>query len=321
MSKTHLQIVRPVTTAQKHTQTAMDTIVVTLPMARGWKLPPFQRELKVNHKVMAVAEEIKETQVIPGMFSIGIIKETPHIHYLVDGQHRREAFYLSGINEAFLDVRYLHYDSLAEMADEYRKLNGHLVSMTADDMLRSLEESNENLRKLRRACPYIGYANIRRGEKAAIVSMSCAIRCWFGSAPEVPSVGGMSAQDVAENLSIEETQTLITFMEIAFKAWGKDQAHYRLWGNLNLAICMWLYRKLVITPYSASIKKIGNDLFLKCLMSLSADEEYCSWLVGRNLKDRDRSPTYSRIKMHFAKRMEMETGTKPRLPSPAWGGR
>lgn len=317
----HLRIVKPHTREQKFTQTTMDTIVVTPELARTWKKPPFQRELKVNKKVEAVAEEIKETQVIPGMFSIGILKDNPNVHYLVDGQHRREALYLSKIAEAFVDVRYLHYDSMAEMADEYKKQNSHLVNMTADDILRSVEESNDQLRRLRKACPWIGYANIRRGPATPVVSASCVLRCWFGSASEVPSIGGMSAADVAENLSAEECTTLIAFQELAFKAWGKDAGAYRLWGNLNMAICMWLYRRLVITAYSAATKKIGNDLFMKCLMSLSADDEYCSWLVGRNLSEHGRSPTYTRIKGHFTKRIEAETNTKARLPAPAWGGR
>jgi hypothetical protein len=44
-------------------------------------------------------------------------------------------------------------------------------------------------------------------------------------------------------------------------------------------------------------------------------------LLGRQLRERDRSPTYSKLKAIFAKRIEAETGDKPRLPSPNWGGR
>lgn len=313
-----LRIVKPTTREQKKTQTAMDTIVLTEALAKTWKKPSFQREVKINRKVEEVADEIKETEIIPGMFLIGVVDD---VHYLVDGQHRLEAFRMSGLKEALLDVRYLYYDTVAELAAEYRKTNQHLVNMTPDDILRSMEEGNEQLRRLRKACPYIGYANIRRGPTTPVVSMSCVLRCWFGSAPEVPSIGGMSAADVADNLSAEEVTSLISFMEIAMKAWGKDPHVHRLWGNLNLAITMWLYRKMVIGQYSAATKKIGHDLFMKCLMSLSADDEFCSWLVGRSLTQLQRPPTYQRIKSHFAKRIEMETGAKPRLPSPAWGGR
>lgn len=320
---THLRIVKPHTTAQKATQTAMDTIFVTPEIVKTWKKPPFQRDVKINHKVEEVAEEIKtgNPPVIPDLITIGILKEHPGVHWLVDGQHRKEAFLLSKVPEAVCDVRYLHYDSMAELADAYKKINSSLVKMTADDMLRAAEEGNEHLRRLRKACPWIGYSNIRRGPTTPVVSASCVLRCWFGTAPEVPSIGGMSASEVADNLSAEECATLITFQELAFKAWGKDEQHHRLWGNLNMSICMWLYRRLVITAYSAATKKISNDLFLKCLMSLGADDEYCSWLLGRNLSEYHRTPTYHRIKSHFARRIEAETGSKARLPAPAWGGR
>lgn len=319
-AKPYLSIVKPTSTAEKATRTTVDTILVTPELAKSWKLPPFQRDLKETQKVIEVSEKIKKGNppTIPGILTLGVVDK---VVYILDGQHRRHAFLLSGVFEAFADVRYAHFDTIAEMSREYRELNARLVNMTPDDTLKALEHENPQLARLRRQCPFIGYAYIRRGEKTPVVSMSALVRCWFGSSTEVPSVGGMSAQDVADNLSMEEVDTLISFCDLAFKAWGRDTAHHRLWGNLNLAICMWLYRRLVITAYSANVKKISKELFMKCLMSLAADGEYCSWLVGRNLKERDRSPTYQRIKSKFAKRLEEETGDKPRLPSPSWGGR
>jgi len=53
-------------------------------------------------------------------------------------------------------------------------------------------------------------------------------------------------------------------------------------------------------------------------MSLSADESYLDWLVGRQLRDRDRSPCYGRIRSSFAARFHSETGKKATFPSPAW---
>lgn len=88
-----------------------------------------------------------------------------------------------------------------------------------------------------------------------------------------------------------------------------------------MTVCMWLYRRLVITPYSSSTKKLTKEMFSKCLMGVAADAHYAEWLVGRQLRDRDRSPAYQRVKALFAKRIELETGEKPRLPSPDWGGK
>jgi hypothetical protein len=88
---------------------------------------------------------------------------------------------------------------------------------------------------------------------------------------------------------------------------------------------MWIYRRMVLDQYSPKTPRLTKDLFRKCLMSLSADENYLDWLVGRSLGERDRSPAYNRIKAAFAKRIEIETGKKPLMPSPAWsshsGGR
>lgn len=316
--KPYLKVVEPATKAQRATRTTLDTVIVTLAMAKGWKLPSFQRPLKENFKVMEISNEIRETQVIPGVITIGVIDDK---HYLLDGQHRRHAFFLSELQEAFADVRFTHFETEAEMADEFIKVNSHIVSLKPDDILRGLEKSNKNLAKIKREFPLVGYDNIRRGDRGPVVSMSALLRCWFGSAPEVPSLGGFTARTVVEELSDDEVDTLLKFCEVARIAWGNVAEHHKLWLNLNLTICMWLYRRLVITPYSASVKKISSDLFKKCLMSVAADGTYADYLVGRNLRERDRSPTYSKVKSIFSKRIEEEERYKPRLPSPEWGGR
>jgi len=314
----HLRIVKPSTDAQKETRTTLDTIVVTLDIARSWKLPPFQRPLKDNAKLAIVANDIATNEVIPGVMTLGVLDK---VLYVIDGQHRREAFYRSEVQEAFADIRYAHFTSMGEMADEFQKLNGRIANMTPDDMLRAEEHTNPVLRRLRRECSFIGYTQVRRGPGSPIVSMSALLRCWFGSSTEVPSLGGMNASELVQSFTDEECTTLIDFCTLAMKALGKDPEHHKLWLNLNLAICMWLYRRLVITPYSASTKKISRDMFLKCLMSVAADGSYSDWLVGRQLRERDRSPAYRKVKDLFAKRLELETGQKPRLPSPDWGGK
>ena len=316
--KPYLKVVEPTSKAQKATRTTLDTVLLTPTIAKGWKLPSFQRPLKVNFKVMEVMNEIRDTQVIPGVITIGVIDK---VHYLLDGQHRREAFIMAEIPEAFCDIRYTHFEDEAEMADEFIKVNSHIVTLKPDDILRGLEKSNKSLAKIKREFPLVGYDNIRRGDRGAVVSMSALLRCWLGSQPEVPSMGGFTAKMVVENLTDEDVESLLKFCELARLAWGTASEHHRLWLNLNLCVCMWLYRRLVITPYSASVKKISSDTFKKCLMSVAADGSYSDYLLGRNLRERDRSPTYSKLKSIFAKRIEEEEGYKPRLPSPEWGGR
>lgn len=313
-----LKIVKPATEAEKTRRTTLDTIFVTPNEARAWKVPSFQRELKVNEKLMQIAKDIAASGLIPGTLTLGVLDREI---YIIDGQHRREAFLLADIAEGIADVRYCHFESEAEMGDEFVKVNSHIVTMKPDDILRGLEKSHEQLARVRRTCPYIGYSQVRRNEKSPVVSMSAVLRCWFGSAPDVPAAGGLTATKIVHSLTEEEADTLTGFMKIAYEAWGRNVEHARLWGNLNLTVCMWMYRRLVITPWSAATKKLGKEMFGKCLMSTAADQGYNDYLLGRQLRERDRSPTYSKLKSIFAKRIEAETGDKPRLPSPDWGGR
>ena len=314
-----LKIVKPTTEAEKTTRTTLDTYEVSPDMLKSWKIPPFQRELKVNAKVVKLAETIKADEgVIPGVMTIGVLDK---VRYLLDGQHRREAFFLSECIVGYVDVRVAHYETMAEMGQEFVNLNSRLVNMKPDDILRGLEGIHTSLAKVRRRCTYVGYDQIRRGPKSPLLSMSALLRCWFASAPEVPAAGGMSSTDIVERFTDEEAESVIAFLDMAMHAWGRDVEYHRLWLNLNLTICMWLYRRMVVTPYSSKTPKLTKDQFTKCLMMLSGDAHYLDWIVSRTLRDKDRGPTYSRIKGLFAKRLETDTGKKPNLPQPSWASR
>lgn len=311
---THLNLVK----AQRETQTKTDTILVTHKLLQEWKMPPFQRELRVNAKVIALAEEMKETGgVFPGVLTIGVLKGHK---YLVDGQHRVEAFKMSNLSEGFSDVRYRVYESMADMAEDFVLLNSSLVRMRPDDILRGLEGSSEALRLVRQRCPVVGYDQIRRNStNAPILGMSSLLRCWTAASQAVPTRGGQgSATDQAKSFTLDEAERVCDFIVIALRAWGRDEEYARLWSTLNLTLCMWLFRNLVLFPYSSRTPKISKDLFCKCLQSISTSPDYLDWLLGRSLSDRDRSPAYRRIKSAFTKRIEHETGKKVKLPAPEW---
>lgn len=306
-------------------QSKMETLIITPSMVMTWKVPPFQRPVRVNDKVRAVVQQIKTTEVIEGVLTLGKLKSDTAF-YIVDGQHRIEAFKLAEISEAIVDVRVCMFDSMGEMADEFVKLNSNLVKMRPDDILRGLEDSVPALKMIRKSCEFIGYDNIRRGTSSPIVSMSALIRCWNAAANDTPAAnGGLSAALLAHNLEQQTVQNLIAFLSTAHAAWGRDAEYFRLWGNLNLTLCMWLWNKLVLDRDRFGNKRyvvLDIPKFKRCLMSVSADSEYLAWLVGRNLGDRDRSPCYSRLKSIFARRLAEDTsGGKASLPSPAWASR
>lgn len=318
MTSPVFKIVKPSTEAERTTRTVADTIEITPNLAKSWRLPPFQRPLKVNAKVIALSQEIhKNGGVIPGYLTIGVLEQ---VQYLIDGQHRREAFLLSECLTGYVDIRIAHFRNMAEMAEEFKDLNSRLVQMKPDDFLRAMESGSPPLTKLRKRCPYIGYDQIRRADKSPLLSMSSVLRCWNSSSKEVPQSGGTATTDLAMTLLMDDVDQLIKFLELAFHAWGRDSEYVRLWGSLNLTLTMWLYRRMVVTVYSAKTQKLTPEIFEKCLMMLAADQSYIDWLVGQQLSDRSRSPGFNRIKALFAKRLEIETGKKPLLPQPSWAG-
>jgi len=300
----------------------MDTLIVTQAMVNGWRIPSFQRPIRINSKVEAVAEQIRRTESIEGVLTLGAIRSEAGTLYIVDGQHRVEAFKLSGLEEAIADVRVCIFDALGDMAQEFVQLNSSLVKMRPDDILRGLENSTASLKAIRKACSFVGYDYIRRGTTSPIVGMSAVLRCWNAATSETPSPnGGITTTALAANLDPTGTQNLIAFLSTAHSAWGRDPEYYRLWGNLNLSLCMWLWNRLVIDRDRYGNKRyaiLDIPTFKKCLMSLSADGDYVAWLQGRILRDRDRSPAYTRIKNVFSRRIVDETGKKQSLPSPAW---
>jgi hypothetical protein len=314
--------------APKASRSKMDTIIFTAAEINKWILPPFQRPLRINEKVRLLAENLKANGgVITGVLTLGHVAGKKDITWLVDGQHRIEAFKISELEECIADVRICDFDSMSEMADEFVNLNSQLNKMRPDDILRGLEPSSKALRTIRSECPYVGYDQIRRGSTGSpIVSMSALLRCWVGSRGDTPTANtsGQSAKQIAEEIDETEVLLLVKFLHIARAAWGSDPENYRLWGGLNLALCAWMYRRLVVDQERGTKRyvKLNSDLFKKCLMSVSANADYLDWLPGRTLSDRDRGPCYGRLKAIFAARLKQELKTdKPLLPQTAWASR
>lgn len=310
--------------APKAERSAMETLILTPNQIGEWRVPPFQRPVRVNQKVATLAEAISgEGGIITGVITLGRVR-TDNATYIVDGQHRLEAFRISGLAECIADVRFITFDSMAEMADEFVRLNTALVRMRPDDILRGLESSTPSLAKIRRECRFVGYDQIRRGTSSPIVGMSMLLRCWQGSLPETPVLASCSATVVASQLTAEAAEDLVQFLIVAEKAWGRDAEYARLWNSLNMGICMWLWRRLVKDQDRQSTKryiKLTIKQFTSCLMALSADGDYRDWLGGRKLSDGDRGPAYTRIKRIWSNRLAGEIREKIMFPQTVWGSK
>jgi hypothetical protein len=149
--------------------------------------------------------------------------------------------------------------------------------------------------------------------------MSIAIRAWFISEPEAPTSGVGGIHSVIERLNDDEAERMADFYKLVFESWGRDYEYRRLWMSLNLTMCAWYYRRTVLAQYSPATIRLNKSQFGKCLMSLSAKEQYVDWLMGRQLAERDRAPCFNRIKEIFTARLREEfPGKHIRLPGPAW---
>jgi hypothetical protein len=297
----------------------METLLLTISGIACWKKPPFQRDFRLTDKVKAISDQIKKDRgIIPGVVTLGKLDgET----YLVDGQHRIEAFKMTDLVEGIADVRIKYFNDMAEMAQEFIGINTALVRMRNDDFLRSLEQSNEHLLAIRRKCPFIGYNRVRVGNHARVLmSMAQVLRTWDGSDGDTPS-HGESTMECASALNAFTVKAVCDFMNACFEAWGNDEEHYRLWSSLNLSLLMWLWRRVVMGEHLTKTKrwtKLDRDQFVKCLMALAANPVYTEFLRGRNLSDRDRPPTYTRIKQIFTHRLAEMALKQVRFPQEEW---
>ena len=271
---------------------------------------------------MAMAEELKQNGCeITGIITLGRVAKS-ETTYVIDGQHRLEAFKLSEMKEIIVDVRICHFDTMADAAEEFVRLNTALVKMRPDDVLRGLEFERCRAANHSQELRICRLRSNSAGPKVPILSMSAVIRCWSASAYEAGSNAGVGAAAIAQS-DPTAAQELIVFLLTAHAAWGRDPEYYRLWGNLNLVLCMWLWRRLVMDKERIGKRYVllGPAQFKQCLMALSADTNYLDWLIGRNVGDRDRGPCYSRIKSLFITRLSIGTKNKPLMPAPAWASR
>lgn len=299
----------------KDSNTYLDTIVVDKDVLSDWKLPAFQRPLRVNAKLLEVVEEIKQTETIPGIIHIGVLNDQG---YKLDGQHRLEAFKMSSVKEAFANVCFTRFEDMASMGVEFVRLNGQISRLRPDDVLKGLEGTSSALKHLRKECPFVGYDQIRRNDRAPILSMSMALRCWYGSAGDTPTSAAPAAVVIAKSFTDDDAELLSSYLSLCERAWGREDSYSRLWKGLNLTLCAWLYRRTVLEP-SATSTKLNRDNLKQCLMALSADPDYLDWLSGRTMNDRDRVSGYNRIKNIWSKRLQRELGKKIiRLPQPPW---
>lgn len=277
----------------------------------------FQRDLETTRKVRDLADKIRHTQEVPGTILLGILKDQK---WLVDGQHRREAFFLSGLPEAIFTMKIVHFRDFAEMSQEFTDANEQLRRMTPDDRLRALAVTHYPLQRITDECPWVGYTGAtKRKGTGAFLSMSAALRDWAGSSKETPSTGKGAVTDLARGMSQGDAEELISFLKAAYEAWARIEDYFKLWGEVNLILCMWMWRRMVRVDVEkrSRLKKssvLTRDQFVKGLRGLAGNDDYLDWLSGTRMGDKDRGNCYTRIRQTFINAL----GAKIIFPQPTW---
>lgn len=313
-------------------------------MLAEWTHPAFQRPLSLNEDVKQLARTMQREAaqdpdgmcMIPDTVAFGRLNGKD---YLVDGQHRiHGAFAIAaglrrlencdailepGIGAlakcALVDAKITTYDSMADMAEAFAQAQKKLVTLKPDDLLRAREETNPHLRALREACPFIGYTKNRDTKETIMLSMSVAVRTWFGSG--MTPTPGPQADAAQRMLDEQEEHNLIAFFQAAEGAGWVSPLFPRLWATLNLGINMWLWRKTVLGTANkykggTSSMVLTPDEYSQCMAELRKSAEYQAELATKALRFQDRYPTYDLIKELFNVALARMGKVGPRFPQP-----
>lgn len=293
-------------------KTVMKVEVITPELLASWATPDFQRPIMENPKLHMVKDGIRENGgIIPGTLTIGVYNGR---NYRVDGQHRMRAFELSGLSEGLADVKYIYFDSEEDMAEEFDRQNSPIARMKPDDHLRAIEKSSEALQYLRKECPFICYGPVKRGGKSA-VSMSGVLRAWSGGSSETPIACGTPAQTIGKRLPLDEAKEIAQFLKVCYDAWGAHQNYGKLWTNMNLTICVWLYHHTVMD--SKETYELTPEAFRQALMSLT-DEKYIEFITNKAMTEFNRGPCYVEMTSRIRPRLQASVNRRIRLPLPVW---
>lgn len=311
------------------TRMVADVLRVTPQDTDCWQLPTCQRGLSPNKKSKEVSQYILDSGEIPGVVTLGVIDSGSGdirtelanilcVLWLLDGQHRRDCFKNAGIETAEVVIKYKLFATEEELGAEFVRLNGSIVRLRPDDILRGMEGQNVALQHIRSRCPFVGYDMIRRRTNSPVLSMSVVLRSWQGSTANLPVSSAPSTESIANRLALTDAVNCGNFLDLAYQAWGREREHDRLWGALNLTLCMWLYRRLVMNKYSKKVPLLSQDQFRKCLLRLTTSTALIDWLNARTLNDVSRAPTYRRIKELFGATLREEFQRRVALPDPDW---
>lgn len=265
-------------------------------------LPSCQRAFRPSAKKRAeVLEEMIRTGRIPGQILLGTINGTDL--YLVDGQHREIICLDAGIETILAEVRVRRFANMDELVKEYIRCNSKIASHTSGDQLKALVTLYPTtLGFISKKCSFVSFSSRRIDGGKANVNFSMCISAWTHSKRNKPTDGGFGkVEDMARDLTPADAAQLAEFLKLAHDAWGREPAIATLWGNLNLTLCMWLYRRVVLAATVApsrrkkAVTQVTPVQFRNALMELVGYNKgnYVAILRNRTLSN-DADNTYEK---------------------------
>lgn len=315
------------TAAEKRSRTVSKTVILDFEDCEAsWKVVgDIQRGSSLTKKIVEVGEDIGGSGIFPSTIYIAVWEGNQYIN---DGLQRfsgwRDAVSKGGPTQVAANVQWEYFpdgpDGKAKMGERFAKLQLTLKRHRPDDGLRAIQHSLPAIKLIADECPNVGFGAVQRSNsKNTSLSMAVALQSWASSASEQCTSSG-SARDLAYRLTMDDAKKCVSFLTVARGAWGSTVEYNRLWGPVNLSVCMWLYRRMVVDP-EQGVTPLTAKQFSNCLVTLTNDtpkSTYVEWLRAKpSSAENRRMALANHIRPRFISRIRQEKIRKhssPKLP-------
>ena len=314
-------------------QSRVVKIKLTPEVINSWLIPDWQRHVRTNPKGRQLCEDIKEIPILESMIIVGVIQRRgKYVLYLLDGHHRKEHFLKSGAPYIIIDVKFAYVETMGEMADLYLKCQDQIVKSSPNDNLKGLAVNSKTLNHIIKHCTCVTLDAARSGASNASVTMSTVIQVWYDSNLDPPKRNTLgsppkSITDLAKKLTMRDAETIVAFIKICEEVFGFNNESSALWKHINLVLCLWLYRVMVLkTEWEGcegyKVTYLDDKRFGIGLSALRHSRFYSSMTNKRLGSAVDRKEAYLNMTRWFLSGFPNNNGrTRVRLPKPTWASK
>lgn len=286
----------------------VDSMVINRELAfETWQVhPDLQREVIDNKKLEEVVAELLVVGAYPeGVIIIGCLNG---VLYKVDGNYRMRAFEKTNLPSIRASVQFIRFESLEEMTESYRRLQGQIKKSTPNDRLKVLANVWPPIRHIAEECRFVTYIKATKSA-GRLVTMATVIQIWAWSKtdPPKPKTGG-SLEDLAKGVTQEDAAKVVEFLKVCRSNFGADFPP--MWKANHLSLCLWLYRRMVWREDAENqrwAKLTSREFGSGTAVLRNAD--YVKLITGKNLsRDEDRNILWQEFIREFRKGLAANVG-------------